>query len=236
MLKDFAAYLKREHVPALAAEGLRLLRELDAPLLKKMAGHTEAELLAMLEPSFEALLGAMEQGRETEHTAERLRLWADGQAPGVPRDAVQASDTIILYTSQEQALLAFLDGYTRDVNEVLTIVRDLRAHYVKVQSIIFPTFVAISEEIATEASRLEADAARRQIEAMRQADVLKDEFLSILSHELRTPINALMGFGSILGDGLVGPLTPTQHQYVEKMLVSADSLLSLVDDLLDMSR
>ena len=236
MLRDYAAYLRRHHVPALAREELRLLRELEAPLLAKFADATEAELLAMIEPSFETLLMAMEEGRGTEHTAGRLRQWAAGEIPEIPRDAVHASDTIILYTSQEQALLAFLDGYTQDVSQVLAIVRELRAHYVKIQSIIFPTFVAISEELATEAARLEAEAAKKQLDAMRQADELKDQFLSILSHELRTPINALMGFGSILRDGLAGALNDEQQRYLDKMLSSADSLLALVDDLLDMSR
>jgi signal transduction histidine kinase len=77
---------------------------------------------------------------------------------------------------------------------------------------------------------------RERIEALEEADKLKDQFLSILSHELRTPINAIMGFGSILGDGIAGPLTPRQAEYLAKMLGGADNLLVLVNDLLDMSR
>lgn len=76
----------------------------------------------------------------------------------------------------------------------------------------------------------------RDLTEQKRADSLKDEFLSILSHELRTPINAIMGFGSILEDGLAGPLSDTQQNYLRKMLSGADTLLSLVNDLLDMSR
>jgi signal transduction histidine kinase len=75
-----------------------------------------------------------------------------------------------------------------------------------------------------------------QLEALRQVDQLKDQFLSILSHELRTPINAIMGFGSVLADGLAGELSPDQAKYIGKILDSSDALLGLVDDLLDMSR
>lgn len=75
-----------------------------------------------------------------------------------------------------------------------------------------------------------------QIEALKQADTLKDQFLSILSHELRTPISVISGFGSILDDEIAGPLTEQQHDYLRKMLKSADNLLALVNDLLDMSR
>ncbi len=77
---------------------------------------------------------------------------------------------------------------------------------------------------------------REKIEALRQADRLKDQFLGILSHELRTPINAITGFGSLLTDEIAGPLNKAQHEYLEKMLTGADTLLSLINDLLDMSR
>lgn len=75
-----------------------------------------------------------------------------------------------------------------------------------------------------------------QIEALRKVDTMKDQFISILSHELRSPINAITGFGSILGDEVAGPLTSTQHQYIDKILGGADTLLALVNDLLDMNR
>ncbi len=65
---------------------------------------------------------------------------------------------------------------------------------------------------------------------------MKDQFLSVLSHELRTPINAITGFGSILVDGLAGEMPARQVAYVQKMLAGAETLLTLVDDLLDMSR
>jgi hypothetical protein len=77
---------------------------------------------------------------------------------------------------------------------------------------------------------------RERIDNMERMDKLKDQFLGILSHELRTPINAIMGFGSILEDGLAGPVNPQQHAYLAKMLAGADTLLALVNDLLDMSR
>ncbi|MNX27716.1 Non-motile and phage-resistance protein [compost metagenome] len=77
---------------------------------------------------------------------------------------------------------------------------------------------------------------REKIEALQQADILKDQFISILSHELRTPINSITGFGSILDDEVVGPLTEKQHEYLRKILSGADTLLGLVNDLLDLSR
>ena len=75
-----------------------------------------------------------------------------------------------------------------------------------------------------------------RIEVLEQSERMKDQFLSILSHELRTPINAIMGFGSILEDEVVGPLSDDQRRYAGKILASADDLLALIEDLLFVSR
>lgn len=87
------------------------------------------------------------------------------------------------------------------------------------------------EDLAETQQRLEES--NREL---RTLDLLKDEFISILSHELRTPVNAITGFGSVLADGVAGELTPQQQAYLEKMLGGADRLLALVNDLLDYSR
>lgn len=76
----------------------------------------------------------------------------------------------------------------------------------------------------------------QRIQDLQRVDQLKDEFLGILSHELRTPINTIMGFGSILEDGLAGPLTPTQQHYMQRILAGSEILLGLINDLLDMTR
>src|SRR5687768_5500491 len=71
---------------------------------------------------------------------------------------------------------------------------------------------------------------------LRQADQAKDTFLSMVSHELRTPINAIMGFGDMLEDGVAGELNQQQQAYVHQMVEGANRLLTLVEDLLDVSR
>lgn len=94
----------------------------------------------------------------------------------------------------------------------------------------------VSERKKGEEERDRLLAQQREIEALREADTLKDQFLSILSHELRTPLNAITGFGSILEDEVQGPLNPKQHESLSKILAGAETLLYLVNDILDMSR
>jgi two-component system CheB/CheR fusion protein len=75
-----------------------------------------------------------------------------------------------------------------------------------------------------------------QIEQLQEIDRLKNDFLGILSHELRTPVNAIMGFASILDDEVSGPLNADQHRYAQRILGGSEVLLNLIEDLLDMSR
>jgi signal transduction histidine kinase len=74
------------------------------------------------------------------------------------------------------------------------------------------------------------------IEELKQVDRLKSSFLDTISHELRTPINFITGFGSLLNDGVYGELTDDGRMAVAKILTGADRLIRLVDDLLDQSK
>jgi len=69
-----------------------------------------------------------------------------------------------------------------------------------------------------------------------EADKMKSEFLATMSHELRTPLNAIIGFSEILRDGLIGPLEDKQKNYVNDIFESGQHLLSLINDVLDLSK
>ena len=57
-----------------------------------------------------------------------------------------------------------------------------------------------------------------------------------MSHELRTPLNAIIGFSQVLREKLFGGLNEKQDEYVEDILTSGNHLLSLIDDILDLSK
>ncbi len=64
----------------------------------------------------------------------------------------------------------------------------------------------------------------------------KSEFLANMSHELRTPLNAILGFSQVLQQKLFGELNAKQEEYVEDILSSGNHLLSLINDVLDLSK
>ncbi len=73
----------------------------------------------------------------------------------------------------------------------------------------------------------------RAKDAAEAADRAKSEFLAVMSHEVRTPLNAVIGFTSLLLDS---PLSEQQRDYLRTIYSSGESLLSLVNDILDFSR
>jgi signal transduction histidine kinase/DNA-binding response OmpR family regulator len=75
-----------------------------------------------------------------------------------------------------------------------------------------------------------------QNEELRRADRLKSEFLANMSHELRTPLNAIIGFSELMKDGIVGDLTDRQTDYCSEIFQGGRHLLSLINDILDLSK
>ncbi len=73
----------------------------------------------------------------------------------------------------------------------------------------------------------------RQLEVASQH---KSEFLANMSHELRTPLNAIIGFSEVLSERMFGDLNEKQEEYLKDIYASGTHLLSLINDILDLSK
>ena len=79
----------------------------------------------------------------------------------------------------------------------------------------------------------ELDEKSRQLETVSRH---KSEFLANMSHELRTPLNAIIGFSEVLREQMFGELNEQQLGYVDDVLEAGRHLLSLINDILDLSK
>lgn len=71
---------------------------------------------------------------------------------------------------------------------------------------------------------------------LRRADEMKTQFHSSVSHELRTPLNAIINYVEMIANGLVGPVSEEQKELLNISLQSSNHLLSLINDILDISK
>ncbi len=86
----------------------------------------------------------------------------------------------------------------------------------------------------TDSTRME-QALRDRNDALETADRLKSEFISHVSYQLRTPLTNILGFGEILETEMFGPLSPRQHEYMQGILESSETLIDVVNDILDLA-
>ncbi|MEL7356102.1 MAG: ATP-binding protein [Cyanobacteria bacterium J06560_6] len=92
-------------------------------------------------------------------------------------------------------------------------------------------FSSVSSQLQLSVTQL-----AEQNEALKRLDRLKDQFLANTSHELKTPLNGMIGIADSLLEGTIGPLSETQRQNVAMIAASAHRLTRLVNDILDFSK
>ena len=182
---------------------------------ESLFGYTRAELLGA---PIEMLLPEQFRAGHVEHRADYCaspRFRPMGSCTGlygVRKDGTELPVDISLSYQQTENDLVVLAAL-RDITER----KRLEAHL---------------EAIVEDRTR-ELTVANDRLEA---ASRHKSEFLANMAHEFRTPLNSIIGFSEILGDPTFGPLTEKQARFAQNILVSGGHLLSLVNDLLDLSK
>jgi len=111
-----------------------------------------------------------------------------------------------------------------------------------IQKEIGSQLILLAIEDITEKMRLERELAERTRDAEKAqseaeaATTAKSDFLANMSHELRTPLNSIIGFSEVLEDELLGSLNASQRENMQYILKAGRHLLSLINDILDLSK
>lgn len=101
------------------------------------------------------------------------------------------------------------------------------------------SFIYMTDQLRINVSNaIESNAAKERLEkeAAEEANRAKSEFLANMSHELRTPLNHIIGFTELIVDKAFGELNEAQEEYLNDVLTSSRHLLSLINDILDLSK
>ena len=224
-----------EHARQVAAERDKVQSIVSGATGVAIIGTDEAGRITLFNPGAERLLGyrsAEVQGRLTRmlHTPAAVREKA--LELGVADDFWTVAAALI---GRGPTVMKFRrkDGKERSHSMSLNRVVDDRGVVIGYVS----TSEDVTERVAAERSLVASlEAEREAVERLRQVDQVKDAFVSSVSHELRTPITSMVGYVEMLQDGEYGALTREQLDAVQRVAANSNRLLSLIDDLLTLSR
>lgn len=217
-----------------------LLEQLDATT--QQAGQAEATVSGILDAARSTILATTDTDfRLTRFNqgAERLLGWREsevlGQTPDLFRPLRDGPGTSP--EEHRQRWLELADGAYRDAEyrtrDGARVVFSISLNEIRDGETLLG-YLAAGEDI-TERARIEA-AQAETVQRLEDADRVKDELVSTISHELRTPITSIQGYTELLVDGSFGDLDAAQGDALSKIERNVIRLQALVDDLLFVAR
>ncbi len=175
--------------------------------------------LRLHNPAFQTMWNLPVEALAERPHIEAVIAWC---APLQPEDqTMRALRTAVTSIGQRDSVKGRLEGRNGSVVDVATLPLPDGATLV--------TFQDVTDSVNVER------ALRERNEALETADEIKINFLHHVSYELRSPLTNIIGFAHFLGDPSTGPLTDKQSEYLGYITVSTNSLLALINDILDLA-
>jgi signal transduction histidine kinase len=168
-------------------------------------------------------------------TTRVMELWQPVQLPDITVEGAYESPVRnALIDAGHRALLGVPLLSEDEVIGVLAVTSKTSGEFAPEIVRLLSTF-ATQSALAIQNARLfhEVEDKSRLLEA---ASRHKSEFLANMSHELRTPLNAILGFSEVLAERMFGDVNEKQAEYLQDILSSGRHLLSLINDILDLSK
>jgi signal transduction histidine kinase len=151
----------------------------------------------------------------------------------------QASRNLFIAVAAGAIVLAALLGFVLSWSVIAPIQR-IDARLARIASGDFTGHVDVENRdelgaLAANVNRM-SDELRRLYTELEATSRHKSEFLASMSHELRTPLNAIIGFSQVLREEMFGEVNDKQAEYLDDIISSGNHLLSLINDVLDLSK
>jgi len=192
------------------------------PAVLKLLGHRPEELmgrpLAMLQPerSQAAHLAGVHRYLQS---GQRTVDWSGAETVARHRSGREVPVEIAFSELTLDGERHFV-GFVRDISKRKEAERAVRESHEQLE-----------QRVAERTSEL-----RQANDRLLELDRMKSQFLATMSHELRTPLNSILGFTSLMREGMAGPLNEEQRRQLGFVHASGEHLLALISDLLDLSR
>jgi signal transduction histidine kinase len=143
----------------------------------------------------------------------------------------------LLKAAEKGGFHGFLTAPLEAKQELLGVICLLYRHDEAVPLAAVPTVRALSDPVALVVRNIQynEELARKNRE-LTHLDELKSDFMATMSHELRTPLTSIIGYSDMLLSGMTGELNEKQSVFVNSILNGGESLLNLINDILDLTK
>ena len=206
---------------------------------QKHAGAPAMHLAAIVESSDDAIISKDLNGivQSWNPAAERLFGYSSAEMVGrsiatiIPEDRLGEESYVLgriregLSVEHFETVRKAKDGRLVDISLMVSPIRDVARGIVGASK--------IARDIGEHKRLLLLDVQNRRIQ---EASRLKSEFVANMSHELRTPLNSIVGFSELMADARFGPLPGKYQAFAQMMHSSAQHLLRLINDILDLAK
>lgn len=132
--------------------------------------------------------------------------------------------------------------YKRNIGDEIVQLGDSLVHMLKNMREMYEKISSFSKDLELQVAKRTEELEQKTVELeqanieLKKLDELRSTFLANMSHELRTPLNSVIGYTELLLDRVDGDITGEQENSLTKVLNNAKNLLTLINDILDMSR
>lgn len=192
------------------------------PKLARIFGFDSAgQMIEEVTDIARQLFADAEARHEFVRRAERTHGYVQGEAVYKNRDGSRFVANLYVRAERgKNGETAFLEGFVEDITDRKRAEAALQSAYEELEHRVAERTL----ELSTANQRLQ------------ELDRLKSQFLASMSHELRTPLNSIIGFAGLLRKGMTGPMNDEQKKQLDIIRSSSRHLLTLINDLLDLSR
>ena len=240
-------FVLKDHLTRLPIAVRRALEERSLREVQRRAQQATARLAAVVESSDDAIFGASLEGVISDWNAgaERMYGYSAQEAIGRPLSAIfppeQVAEVPRLIEAVRRGDSVRNFETARRVRSGASACIALTLSPIRGGDGALAGISGIARDL-TERKRLEQrlrhqnDELIAQNRRVQEACRLKDEFLASMSHELRSPLNGIIGFSELLHDGKLGPVSEEHREILSDVLASGRHLLGLINDLLDLAK